>query len=141
MIDQRILAIVPAYNESGNIQRTIKEIKNLALPVDILVINDGSIDTTAAEAKAAGAKVLSLPLNLGIGGAVQTGFMFASKHHYDVAVQIDGTVMWQATNHQPNHNLIGIRFENTSSRVQELILEYAFEYKKEALSQFWFRGW
>ena len=59
----------------------------------------------------------------------------------DVAVQIDGTVMWQATNHQPNHNLIGIRFENTSSRVQELILEYAFEYKKEALSQFWFRGW
>lgn len=90
MTDQRILAIVPAYNESGNIQRTIEEIKKAVLPLDIVVINDCSGDTTAVEAKAAGGKVISLPLNLGIGGAVQTGFQFAKKYQYDFAVQIDG---------------------------------------------------
>lgn len=90
MTDQRILAIVPAYNESGNIQRTIEEIKKAVPPLDIVVINDCSGDTTAVEAKSAGGKVISLPLNLGIGGAVQTGFQFARKYQYDFAVQIDG---------------------------------------------------
>jgi glycosyltransferase involved in cell wall biosynthesis len=89
-MDKKVLAIVPAYNESGNIGRTVKEIKAVALPLDVLVINDGSKDTTAKEAKEAGAWVISLPFNLGIGGAVQTGIKFAHKHHYNLAVQVDG---------------------------------------------------
>ena len=90
MTNKKILAIVPAFNESGNIQRTLNEIKSAPFSVDILVVNDGSTDTTAAEAKAAGGRVISLPFNLGIGGALQTGFRFADKYQYDFAVQIDG---------------------------------------------------
>lgn len=86
----KTLIIVPAFNESGNIGKTVAEIRKIAVPVDILVVNDGSKDATAAQAKAAGAKVISLPFNLGIGGAVQTGFKFAYKHRYDIAVQVDG---------------------------------------------------
>jgi glycosyltransferase involved in cell wall biosynthesis len=86
----KILVIVPAFNESGNISRTIVDIKGHHLPVDIVVIDDGSLDSTAQEAAGAGVKVVSLPLNLGIGGAVQTGFQFALQHGYDIAVQMDG---------------------------------------------------
>ncbi len=89
----KILIIVPAYNESGNITRTVLEIKDQQKSlgtVDILVVDDGSRDTTAADAKAAGAPVVSLPFNLGIGAAVQTGFQYARRNHYDMAVQVDG---------------------------------------------------
>jgi glycosyltransferase involved in cell wall biosynthesis len=87
----KILIIIPAFNESGNISRTIKEIRGVLLSgVDVLVINDGSTDATANEARDAGAKVLSLPFNLGIGGAVQTGFRYAHEHGYDIAIQVDG---------------------------------------------------
>lgn len=87
---QKILAIVPAFNECGNIGRTVEEIRRLAKGVDILVIDDGSRDDTAQEARQAGALVVSLPFNLGIGAAVQTGFKFAREHGYNIAVQIDG---------------------------------------------------
>lgn len=93
MDHQKILIIIPAYNESGNIRSTIQEIddaRNSALALDILVVNDGSSDTTALEAKAKGAPVISLPFNLGIGGAVQTGFQYAHRNQYDIAVQVDG---------------------------------------------------
>ncbi|MFA5088229.1 MAG: glycosyltransferase family 2 protein [Candidatus Omnitrophota bacterium] len=90
MKKQTILIIVPAFNESGNIGRVIEEISASPLPVDILVVNDGSRDDTAKEASQTRAGVISLPFNLGIGGAVQTGFQFARKHGYDVAVQVDG---------------------------------------------------
>ena len=86
----KILIIVPAFNESGNIARTIADIKKQQLPVDILVIDDGSRDTTAQEAAEAGVMVVSLPVNLGIGGAVQTGFKYALQYDYDIAVQMDG---------------------------------------------------
>ncbi len=86
----KILIIVPAFNESGNIARTISDIKNQNLPLDIVVIDDGSTDTTVREAIAEGANVVSLPFNLGIGGAVQTGFKYALKHDYDIAIQMDG---------------------------------------------------
>jgi glycosyltransferase involved in cell wall biosynthesis len=86
----KILIIVPAFNESGNITRAIADIRKQSIPVDIVVIDDGSIDATAKEAAATGANVVSLPLNLGIGGAVQTGFQFALQHGYDIAVQMDG---------------------------------------------------
>jgi len=88
--DKKILVIVPAFNECGNIGRTVQEIRHTIQGVDILVINDGSKDTTAQEAIQAGGMVVSLPFNLGIGAAVQTGFQYAQRHQYDIAVQIDG---------------------------------------------------
>jgi len=87
---EKILVIVPAFNECGNIKRTLEDIRKFAPGVDILVIDDGSQDTTAQEARDAGGMVVSLPFNLGIGAAVQTGFQYAQRHHYDIAVQIDG---------------------------------------------------
>lgn len=87
---KRILIIVPAYNEERNITATINEIFGEQLPVSIVVINDGSWDQTSHQANQCGVFVIDLPFNLGIGGAVQTGFKFALKNDYDVAVQIDG---------------------------------------------------
>ena len=90
MTDKKILVIVPACNESGNIRTTISELRSLPRPLDIIVIDDGSVDKTAALAREAGAAVISLPFNLGIGGAVQTGFLFARKKDYAFVVQVDG---------------------------------------------------
>ena len=87
---KRVLAIVPAYNEAGNVQNTIRGLHALPFHLSILVVNDGSVDSTAQEASAAQAMVVSLPFNLGIGGAVQTGFQFAKEHGFDLAVQVDG---------------------------------------------------
>ncbi len=86
----RILVIIPAYNEEHVIGGVIREISNQPVPVDVLVINDGSRDKTAQAAERAGAKVITLPTNLGIGGAVQTGYRFAERYGYDIAVQLDG---------------------------------------------------
>lgn len=86
----KILIIVPAFNESGNIRRTVGEILACGYALDVLVVDDGSLDQTAAEARSAGVNVVSLPFNLGIGGAVQTGFQYAFLKRYDVAVQVDG---------------------------------------------------
>jgi glycosyltransferase involved in cell wall biosynthesis len=87
---KKILAIVPAYNESGSIRNVIENIKKQNDNIDILVINDCSEDNTSELAQQAGAVVIDLVNNLGIGGAVQTGFIYAYKHNYDVAFQIDG---------------------------------------------------
>ena len=86
----KILIIVPAYNEAGNIGRTVEQIRGAGVGADVLVIDDGSKDATAREARRHGAMVVSLPFNLGIGGAVQTGFQYADQGGYDIAVQIDG---------------------------------------------------
>ncbi len=86
----RHLAIVPAHNEAGAIVATVEEIRRCAPDFDVLVVDDGSTDLTASLAEAGGAKVVRLPFNLGIGGAVQTGYLYAQEHGYDVAVQIDG---------------------------------------------------
>jgi glycosyltransferase involved in cell wall biosynthesis len=84
------LAIVPAYNEEASIGRVIDEIRVLDPVFDIVVVDDGSVDRTAAVASERGAHVVRLPFNLGIGGAMQTGYRFALEHGYDLAVQIDG---------------------------------------------------
>ena len=89
-MSSRHLAIVPALNEVGAIAGTVREIREHAPGFDVVVVDDGSTDGTAAAARAAGASVLTLPFNLGIGGAMQTGYLFALEHDYDVAVQIDG---------------------------------------------------
>jgi hypothetical protein len=86
----KCLIIIPAYNEDKNIYRVVRSVKDRSEKFDIVVINDGSNDKTYQEAKRAGAKVLDLSENLGIGGAVQTGFLYAYLHNYDAAVQIDG---------------------------------------------------
>jgi glycosyltransferase involved in cell wall biosynthesis len=85
-----ILAIVPAYNEASAVSGVVRELRAVRPRVDVLVVNDGSVDGTAGEAERAGARVVNLPFNLGIGGAVQTGFRYALEHGYDMAVQVDG---------------------------------------------------
>jgi len=90
MKNPKILALVPAYNEENNIQQVVKEIKNCGHEIDVIVIDDCSLDKTKKVAKESGAIVLSLPFNLGIGGTVQTGFKYAHEYGYDIAIQIDG---------------------------------------------------
>ena len=85
----RCLAIVPAFQERDAIAQVIADIRAHS-PVDIVVIDDGSGDGTAAEAVNAGARVITLPFNLGIGSAVQTGYMAAQQGDFDVAIQVDG---------------------------------------------------
>jgi glycosyltransferase involved in cell wall biosynthesis len=84
------IAIVPALNEEETVGRVIDEIRAFDPGFDIVVVDDGSADRTAGVAADRAAHVLRLPFNLGIGGAMQTGFRFAFEHGYDIAVQIDG---------------------------------------------------
>lgn len=86
----RCLAIVPAYNEEASIGEVVFEVRDFDPSFEVLVVDDGSSDATAACAEEAGARVLRLPLNLGIGGAVQAGYMYALERGFDVAVQVDG---------------------------------------------------
>jgi glycosyltransferase involved in cell wall biosynthesis len=86
----RRVAIVPAFNEEHTIARVVDELRAFDDGLDVVVIDDASADGTARVARARGAQVLRLPFNLGIGGAVQTGFRFAFEHGYDIAVRVDG---------------------------------------------------
>ena len=86
----RKLAIVPAYNEADMVGRVVRDIKRSDESFDVLVVDDGSADATAEEATEAGAVVIRHPFNLGIGGAVQSGYKYALREDYDVAVQVDG---------------------------------------------------
>jgi glycosyltransferase involved in cell wall biosynthesis len=86
----RTLAIVPAWNEERSVGRVVDEIRACDPSIEVLVVDDGSSDGTAAAAERRGARVVRLPFNLGIGGAMQTGFRYAFEAGFDVAVQIDG---------------------------------------------------
>ncbi len=86
----RRIAIVPALNEEEAVGRVIDELRAFDPGFDIVVVDDGSTDRTAGIAADRGAHVLRLPFNLGIGGAVQTGYRYAFEHGYDIAVQVDG---------------------------------------------------
>ena len=85
----RLLAVMPAFNEGASIASVIEELRLHQPRFDIAVVDDGSKDDTAMLATAAGARVLPLPFNLGIGGAVQTGFIYAAEEGYDVVIQVD----------------------------------------------------
>lgn len=84
------LAVVPAYNERSTVVGVVESIARGAPEFDIVVVDDGSTDGTAEAARGAGARVIQLPFNLGIGGAVQTGFTMANEHGYDYMAQVDG---------------------------------------------------
>lgn len=84
------LIIIPAYNESASIEGTVKDILENAPEFDYVIINDCSIDTTREICEKQQFNIVNLPINLGIGGAVQTGYRYALKYGYDVAVQTDG---------------------------------------------------
>src|SRR5689334_22978531 len=85
--DARCLAIVPAFNESGSVGELVRRLHRALPGFDVVVIDDGSTDTTVHEVPE-GAAIVSLPFNLGIGGAMQTGYRYAALNGYDVAVQV-----------------------------------------------------
>lgn len=84
------LIIIPAFNEEENIEKTVTSIQKDAKEFDYVIINDCSTDRTRQICEQKGYNVVNLPINLGIGGAVQTGYKYAYTNGYDVAVQVDG---------------------------------------------------
>jgi glycosyltransferase involved in cell wall biosynthesis len=86
----RCVAVVPARNEEDAVGRVVAELRAFDPDLDVVVIDDGSEDATAERAAAAGAAVVRLPFNLGIGGAVQTGFKYALDHGYETVIRLDG---------------------------------------------------
>jgi len=97
---EHLMVLIPAYNEEGAISHVIDGVHQVLPYANIVVIDDCSTDNTAEVARSAGAIVVSVPCNLGIGGAVQTGFKFAREHDYDVVVRLDGDGQ-----HDPNESL------------------------------------
>ena len=86
----KVLLIIPAYNEEESLRSLIEEIKTVCPYVDYLVVNDCSSDDTERLLEELGANYISLPCNMGIGGAVQSGYRYAAQNGYDIAIQIDG---------------------------------------------------
>ena len=131
------LIIIPAFNESTNLVDVVSSIKNRASDFDYIIINDCSTDQTIELCNEHRFNVLNLPINLGIGGAVQTGYKFALKEGYDIAVQIDGdgqhdphflNQMFNDLESNQYHMLIGSRFINNegfqSSSVRRIGIKY-----------------
>jgi glycosyltransferase involved in cell wall biosynthesis len=119
----RTLVIIPAYNEQDALPGTVSELRAQHPGLDVVVVSDGSTDQTAEVARSLGVRVLDLPFNLGIGGALRTGFRFAVREGYDAAVQFDADGQ-----HDPAHikalthaleegadMVIGSRFAETSA--------------------------
>lgn len=88
--DLRVLVVVPAYNEESSIGSVVREVRATAPAYEVVVVDDGSTDRTAREARQADAAVLSLPFNLGVGAAMRTGYRYALRHGHNVVVQVDG---------------------------------------------------
>ncbi len=89
-MSDRKLVIIPAYNESKSIIKAVEDIKEHAPGFDYVVINDCSTDDTLKVCQERGLNYVHLPVNLGIGGAVQTGYLYGCQYGYDLAVQFDG---------------------------------------------------
>lgn len=86
----KVLIIIPAYNESENIEHVVQHLVMRAPQYDYLIVNDGSTDNTLKICEEQKYQYLDLSINLGIGGAVQAGYVYARKNNYDIAVQMDG---------------------------------------------------
>ncbi len=85
----RVLVVIPAWNEQAAIADVVREVRGELPDVDVLVVDDGSVDDTARLARAAGAIVSRLPYNLGVGGARRLGYRYGHEHRYDVVIQLD----------------------------------------------------
>jgi glycosyltransferase involved in cell wall biosynthesis len=116
LTERDVLILVPAFNEAASIGDVINELKMHSY--DILVISDGSTDATAQIARASGARVLDLPINLGVGGALRAGFRLAVTENYGAVVQVDAdgqhpaneiTDLITAANEHQAHMVIGSR--------------------------------
>jgi glycosyltransferase involved in cell wall biosynthesis len=114
-----VLIIIPAYNEEGRVGEVVQDVRSTFPSADVLVIDDGSADDTAAEARRAGGMSLSLPVNAGYGAALQTGYKFAVRNGYAIVGQIDGdgqhraeylVTMYKALEDQDADVIIGSRF-------------------------------
>jgi len=88
--NKKVIIIIPAYNEGMNIAMVVNEAQDVMPQAMVIVIDDGSSDDTSRIARQAGAEVLTLPYNIGIGGAVQTGLKFAERKGFDYIIRIDG---------------------------------------------------
>src|SRR5262245_39968203 len=88
-MNPRVLVVIPAHNEQASLPGILAEVRERAPSVDVLVVDDGSRDDTARVARASGVTVVRHPVNLGVGGALQTGFRWACRHGYDIVVQLD----------------------------------------------------
>lgn len=118
-MDNKIMVIIPAFNEEESLSHVIGNVRAHAPSAHIVVVNDGSVDRTATIARQEGVILLDLPYNLGIGGAVQTGYKFAAEQDYDIAVQVDGDGqhpaeeipnLLRALCHDQTNMVIGSRF-------------------------------
>jgi len=131
------LIIIPAYNESESIEQTVRNIERYAAEFDYIIVNDCSTDNTLSICRRNGFPVLDLPINLGIGGAVQTGYLYAQRHGYEAAVQVDGdgqhdpAFLNEMAKHLEEHGLdmvIGSRFIEKkgfqSSRMRRVGIQY-----------------
>jgi len=119
----KLLIIIPCYNEEASLPIVLTELKAIELPdsytMKVVVINDCSTDNTKTVAQQHHTTVIDLPMNLGIGGAVQTGFKYAYAHSFDLAMQLDGDgqhppseiiKLLDSYTHQPSNVIIGSRF-------------------------------
>ncbi|HLL68788.1 MAG TPA: glycosyltransferase family 2 protein [Micromonosporaceae bacterium] len=86
---RRLLVVLPAFNEEHNVEKVVAEVREHLPHAGILVVDDGSVDATSIRARAAGAEVARLAVNLGVGGAMRTGFRYAERRGYDIVVQVD----------------------------------------------------
>ena len=118
----KTLVIVPAYNEAESISHVINDLKEYFPEGDVIVINDGSSDNTSSIVRSFEVKVIDLPYNLGIGGAVQTGIKYADINNYDIAIQFDGDGQHMAKElhhivkpiHEGADMVVGSRFLNAT---------------------------
>lgn len=117
------LIIVPAYNEEANIKKTVESILRETPDFDYVVINDCSTDNTRRICEEQGFNIVNLPVNLGIGGAVQTGYRYALQHHYDMAVQVDG-------DGQHNPEFLQLMSEYLEKENQDMVIGSRFIEKK-----------
>ena len=115
-----LLIIIPAWNEAEVIGSVLEELTDFYPDAQVLVVSDGSTDATAQVARDHGAKVLELPYNLGVGGAMRAGYLYAYRHGYDYALQLDADgqhnpadipQLLQAATQSGANVVIGARFE------------------------------
>ncbi|WP_123039451.1 glycosyltransferase family 2 protein [Cohnella candidum] len=127
------LIIIPAFNEAANIGKLLKELRTKMKDFDVVVINDGSMDETSAVCRKERTKVLDLPCNLGIGGAVQTGYQHGVSMGYDVIIQMDGDGQ-----HDPEYLKALVAPVLTGEA--DIVIGSRFMEKQGYQSSFWRRG-